>query len=301
MIDSIIIRTVSILGPGLLGGSLALALKKYSPGIKVHLCGRREEPLETARKLDAADLYTVDLNEAVQGSDLVVLATPVGTMRSMMEQVAAGNLEQALVTDVGSVKGCVHRDVGSWLSERNVAFIGSHPMAGSEKQGMEYADPELFCNAMVALTNEENLSSSLVSSLRLFWETVGGRVIEMDSVSHDRAVARISHMPHALASVCARGSGKDCTDMLDSLKALAAGGFRDTTRVSMGKPSMWAEILMENGEEVLAALDTCAAELDCLRNLLRQGNRDALKLWLQGAGDMRRTIMHPSPDESGLE
>ena len=108
-------------------------------------------------------------------------------------------------------------------------------------------------------------------------------------------------MPHALASVCARGSGKDCTDMLDSLKALAAGGFRDTTRVSMGKPSMWAEILMENGEEVLAALDTCAAELDCLRNLLRQGNRDALKLWLQGAGDMRRTIMHPSPDESGLE
>ncbi len=297
VIDSILIRTVSILGPGLLGGSLALALKKYCPGTRIHLWGRRMEPLETARTMEAADLYTTDLNEAVRGADLIVLATPVGTMRSMMENVGSEHLTRALVTDVGSVKGCVHRDLGSWLKKRGVAFIGSHPMAGSEKQGMEYADAELFNNAMVTLTNEEGCSPALVDSLCAFWTSVGVRVIELDAITHDRAVARISHMPHAMASACARGAGKNCGDMLDSLAALAAGGFRDTTRVSMGKPSMWAEILMENGTEVLSALDDCARELDELRRALRENDGEAIKHWLQEAGDMRRTIFPPSVEE----
>lgn len=300
VIDSITIRTVSILGPGLLGGSLALALKKYCPDVRVHLWGRRPEPLEMAKAMQAADMYSTDLNEAVRDADLVVLATPVGTMRSMLERLDETLLEHLLVTDVGSVKGCVHRDVGTWLAARGITFIGSHPMAGSEKQGMEYADPDLFCEAMVALTNEGSLSSSLVSSLRSFWESVGGHVIEMDSGAHDRAVARISHMPHAMAAACARASGRDCGDIMKYLADLAAGGFRDTTRVSMGKPSMWSEILLENGEEVLAALDDCAEELDELRASLRRGNREEIRIWLEGAARMRGKILFPEDKKAGI-
>ncbi len=282
---------MSILGPGLLGGSLALALKKYCPEIKVCLWGRREESLQTASNMQAADMYTIDLPDAATWADLIVLAVPVGVMLPLVKGME-GFLKsgRVLVTDVGSVKSSVHREVGKWLSVRGIDFIGSHPMAGSEKQGIEYAEADLFWGAMVAMTNEEQCPTELVERLAAFWKSVGGRVMMMHSDEHDRVVARISHLPHALAATCSRAAYQDCESIKELLKALAAGGFRDTTRVSMGKPSMWAEIMLENKQEMLLALEVCLRELTSLRKALQDDNFSCIQSWLQQAGERRRLI-----------
>jgi prephenate dehydrogenase len=290
MIDSIHIQTVAIIGPGLLGGSLARAIKAFTPSLNVHLWGRREAPLQVAQKMQAADLYTTDLNEAIKGSDLVVLATPVGVMTSLLEKVDLDLLREALVTDVGSVKESVHRHVGAFLSRNNVAFIGSHPMAGSEKQGMEYTDPNLFRGATVVLTNEEECSSALLQQLTLFWESVGSHVVSMGATTHDQTVARISHVPHVLASLCAQVAGADGQPLLERSE-LASTGFRDTTRVSMGNPEMWAEILLENSSASLLALDDASRLLDEVKKSLESGDKETLVAWLKKGRNVRKEIL----------
>ena len=231
--------SVAILGPGLLGGSLALAVRKQLPHVHVRLWGRREEPLEYARSSGAAHAASTRLEEVVEGADLVVLATPVGVMSRLVSGMLPLLKPGVLVTDVGSVKGCVHQSVGSALTETGVAFIGSHPMAGSEKQGMEHASGELFRDATCILTNDEHVHEDMLLLLQRFWERVGCHCIRMKAADHDSSVARISHIPHALSALCVH-TALDGGDV-KLLGLVSAGGFRDTTRVSMGEPSMWAE------------------------------------------------------------
>ena len=194
--------SVAILGPGLLGGSLALAVRKQLPHVHVRLWGRREEPLEYARSSGAAHAASTRLEEVVEGADLVVLATPVGVMSRLISGMLPLLKPGVLVTDVGSVKGCVHQSVGSALTETGVAFIGSHPMAGSEKQGMEHASGELFRDATCILTNDEHVHEDMLLLLQRFWERVGCHCIRMKAADHDSSVARISHIPHALSALC---------------------------------------------------------------------------------------------------
>ena len=165
--------SVAILGPGLLGGSLALAVRKQLPHVHVSLWGRREEPLEYARSSGAAHTASTRMEEVVEGADLVVLATPVGVMPRLVSDMLPLLKPGVLVTDVGSVKGCVHQAVGSVLKKAGVAFIGSHPMAGSEKQGMEHASGDLFRDATCILTNDEHVHEDVLLLLQRFWERVG--------------------------------------------------------------------------------------------------------------------------------
>lgn len=185
--------SVAILGPGLLGGSLALAVRKQLPHVHVRLWGRREEPLEYARSSGAAHAASTRMEEVVEGADLVVLATPVGVMPRLVSDMLPLLKPGVLVTDVGSVKGCVHQAVGSVLKKAGVAFIGSHPMAGSEKQGMEHASWDLFRDATCILTNDEHVHEDVLLLLQRFWERVGCHCIRMKAADHDSSVARISH------------------------------------------------------------------------------------------------------------
>ena len=225
------------------------------------------------------------LEEVVEGADLVVLATPVGVMSRLVSGMLPLLKPGVLVTDVGSVKGCVHQSVGSALTETGVAFIGSHPMAGSEKQGMEHASGELFRDATCILTNDEHVHEDMLLLLQRFWERVGCHCIRMKAADHDSSVARISHIPHALSALCVH-TALDGGDV-KLLGLVSAGGFRDTTRVSMGEPSMWAEILTENAPAVLDRLDEALSQLGEVRNRLASGDKEALRKWLKAAAESR--------------
>ena len=277
--------SVAIAGPGLLGGSLALAVRARMPHVHVRLWGRRPEPLEYALSIGAAHADSTRVEEVVQGADLVVLATPVGVMPDIVTAMLPALKPGAVVTDVGSVKGCVHQSVGAALTRAGVAFIGSHPMAGSEKQGMEHASAELFQGATCILTNDEHVHEDVLLLLQRFWERAGCHCIRMQAAVHDSTVARISHIPHALSALCVH-SALDGGDV-ELLGLVSAGGFRDTTRVSMGEPSMWAEILTENSPAVLERLDAALSQLGDVRKFLADGDKKSLAEWLKKAGESR--------------
>lgn len=256
---------IAILGPGLLGGSLGLAAQ--NAGYEVVLWGRNAGRVEATCALGLK--ATSDLKAALCDADLVVLAVPVGVMASLFEQLSEYLKAGALVTDVGSVKALPHR----MADESKLPFIGSHPMAGSEQTGIEAARGDLFQGAACALTNDQAREVGEVESLEKFWRDMGCQVVLMNSEDHDCAVARISHLPHAMAVVTASVGLRSPED-----GALAAGGFRDTTRVAAGDPTMWAEIMMENREALIPALEDAQNEI---REMLDQlANSD--KMGLQG-------------------
>lgn len=245
------LKQIVILGPGLLGGSVALSCQKA--GLSVTLWGRRSERVEATRKLGLE--ATTDIGQAVKDADLVILAVPVGAMLAVTEAMRPHLKHDALITDVGSVKVKVHQSIEPLLEQD---FIGSHPMAGSEKTGVEAASDDLLDGAACVLTNESG--SSRLPELRAFWESLGCRVEELDAADHDRAVARISHFPHAMAVVAA-DVGLRTRDEAN----LAGGGFRDTSRVASGDPAMWAEIMMENRD---ALAHVVREAQDSLRDML---------------------------------
>lgn len=261
------ISRITILGPGLLGGSVGLAAR--ASGYQVTLWGRNPDRVEAARALglDA----TTDLAEVVGQADLVVLAVPVGVMPRLSEKVKPHLRAGALITDVGSVKSLPHKMAG----EYELPFIGSHPMAGSEQTGIEAARKDLFNGAACILTNDQGCPDSEVKALGEFWEDLGCRVSFMTAADHDRAVARISHLPHAMAVATASAALRSPED-----EDLAAGGYRDTTRVASGDPAMWAEIMVENREALTTALEDAQNEiremLDHLANSDKKGLQDYL-------------------------
>ena len=273
---------IAILGPGLLGGSVALAAR--DAGYQSVLWGRREERVEAARALGLES--TTDLKVAVQNADLVVLAVPVGAMDSLGELLKSDLKKGAMVTDVGSVKVLPHR----MAQRHHLPFVGSHPMAGSEQTGIEAARGDLFAGAPCVLTNEGERSDDEVTALAVFWRALGCRVMTMSASDHDRAVARISHLPHAMAVATASAGLRFPDD-----GELAAGGFRDTTRVASGDPAMWAEIMMENREAVSAALQDAQNELREMLAHLAESDQKGLERYLASVKE-RKENCHRSDE-----
>ena len=278
-------QRITVLGSGLLGGSVALAVAKRRPESSVILWGRNEERVTAIRSGGFPDV-TSDLKRAVANADLVILAVPVGAMEDLgRDALDAGLRAGVCVTDVGSVKGHPHATVGELMAEQGHAFIGSHPMAGSEQTGFAAANPDLFEDAPCILTNEQERSEIELRSLRNFWESLGARTALMTAPDHDRLVARISHVPHVLSAVCALVALKNPGD-----GDYAGQGLRDTSRVGGGDPAMWTEILMENREQIEAPLRECGNILTELADYLRQGGADEI-LGLLTKGQIRRRLL----------
>lgn len=280
----------AVLGPGLLGGSLGLALAKA--GHETVVWGRRQAPLDYLKAHAAQGLETqFDLAAAAQNADLLVLATPIGIMPELLERlIAARALKPGVViTDVGSVKGPLVEHANLLLQGTDAHFVGSHPMAGSESSGIEAAQADLYEDAMCLLTPVEETNPQALSAVRSFWVTLGMRVHELPPKDHDEMVARISHMPHALASLVVGAALEDDP----SRAAFAAGGLRDTTRVASGDPSMWAEILLENRQAVLQALRESQTRLEDLIHRVDVGEIEALERFLLEAKTLRDTHIVP--------
>ncbi len=283
-------RTVSIFGPGLLGGSIALSIRDNLPTCELRLWARREQPLQLANSLGITHTYT-DARAAADGADLIIFATPIGAFEELARLILPAISKQALVTDVGSVKAYVHRTTGELLTDRGRLFIGSHPMAGAETQGLEHATPSLLQGATVALTNPHGVAPEMEQRLSDFWQALGCRTYSMQPGHHDRAVARISHMPHIMAALSARNALPGDVPLPD-LQRLAASGFRDTTRVCSGAAGMWADILWENDVAVRQVLTNCVNDLHRLIFLLEDQDRAGVLRWLTGAKETRETILN---------
>ncbi len=282
-------RRIAILGPGLLGGSLALALQKFSPDSKVSLWGRRSSVIEEIRKREMADLASTDLGEVLQDADLVILATPVGIMAELCRAIQSSGVitGQCVITDVGSVKAPVMNTFSEIFTDSEVICVGSHPMAGSEKMGLDHARTDLFSLAPCVLTPAaKSNTESTVAKLELFWQNIGMRTCVMDAREHDRRVARISHLPHLLASVMVEVA------FLEGSKAasLAGTGFIDSTRIASGAPEMWTEILLENRQAVMGELKQLQTKLGETLALLEEVDEEGMMSFLAAAKDHRDSI-----------
>ncbi len=275
-------RKTSVLGGGLLGGSLALALQG-----KTNTClwFRKPNAVEPAREAGISHA-TSDLAEAVAGAKLLILAVPVGAMPALLEAaVEAGLPSDCLVTDVGSVKAAPHASLAPVLAKSGNPFIGSHPMAGSEQNGLVAARPDLFDNAACLLTNDSGASDPLCERLEFFWQSLGCRVHWFAATEHDELVARISHLPHVTAAATSLVSLKR-TEM----GLFGGGGLRDTTRVAGGNPEMWAEILTENRAAIIPALRETITELREILASLEKPDQEHTRHWLAGAKRLRDTL-----------
>lgn len=221
-------------------------------GTEVRAWGRRPEPVSILQTEGIAGIASTDLGEVVRGADLVILSTPVGVMGDRTrEMIEAGALAPGcIVTDVGSVKGPVVEELEPLVAAAGGAFVGSHPMAGSEKTGLGHASADLFEGAACLVTPTDATPDEAIDRVEAFWQWIGARTSRLTPAEHDRAVALVSHLPHLVAALLV----ESVLGQSPELGAFAGGGFRDSTRIASGSPEMWTEILSENREAVREAL-----------------------------------------------
>ncbi|HEX4086349.1 MAG TPA: prephenate dehydrogenase/arogenate dehydrogenase family protein [Chthoniobacteraceae bacterium] len=282
--------SIAILSPGLLGGSLALAVRQRMPGVRIRVWARSEKGAQTALARGAADIAGTDVEEIARGADLIVFCMPIGAMPGVAERIAAVVGPETLITDVGSVKEPVVEKLGAIFRGR-AQFIGSHPMAGSEQTGIDAARADLFEGAVAFVTPEQGARRETVSAMASFWETMGCRVSITNPRAHDDAVAVVSHLPHLAAAVLVQTAMQENPASLE----WRGNGFLDTTRVASGPAPMWTEILLQNREPVKKAIHAMIENLAAVSKLLDAADAEQIEHYLAGAGETRNRLKSKCP------
>jgi prephenate dehydrogenase len=268
-----VIERLAIVGVGLLGGSLAKAARTQAIAREIVGIGRDEGRLRPALTDGTLDRITTDLAGGLRGADRVVLGATVLANETLLPQIWRAAAPGAVITDVGSTKrGIVTAAEGLASTRGDVQFVGSHPMAGSEKAGYAVARADLFQGATVVMTPTESNSPAAVKSIGELWIAVGARVVTLDADTHDRAVAAISHLPHVVAWALVDAVARFEPEAF----AVAARGFKDTTRIAASDPDVWREILLANRDAVVASVAAFRTALDDLERLVAQGDGAAL-------------------------
>jgi prephenate dehydrogenase len=276
------LNSVVIYGVGLIGGSVGMALRKRGLVEEVIGVGRSRASLDRAVELGALDRGCLELEEAVASADLVLVATPVDQIVSHIAQIRESCPDTCLVTDAGSTKSRIVQQVEQegTTSGAKGCYIGSHPLAGSEQSGVEAASADLFSGRSVILTPLPTSPMDQLQVLQKFWEGLGARVGCMSPEEHDEALAQTSHLPHTIASALAASTP-------DEWLTLTATGWRDTTRIASGDVGLWVEILMQNRDDVLVALERFKKELTDLEHALSDSDKSRLSQLLT-TGKQRR-------------
>jgi len=282
-----IFERFAILGAGLMGGSLALALREAGSVGALVLQDLSPSALAAAKARAAADLYEPDPAAAVRGADCVCLAMPVGSFGAVIEAIAPHLAKGALLTDLGSVKSVMLRARHPALPG-SVSLVPAHPIAGAAESGIEAARADLFQESRVVLTPESDALREAVERIAAMWRAVGAEPVEMSAEAHDRALAWTSHLPQAAASALMAAIGERA-DAQSDLFGLAGPGLRDTTRLAGSDPALWADILLENRAELAPALAAIRDRLSALATALEAGDRSKLEqLIAQGQAARRR-------------
>ena len=278
-------QKISIIGVGLLGGSIGLAARQRRLAGEVAGYVRRAASLQDCEKAGALDYATTDLLAAVSQADLVVLCTPLAQMRRLAEQLLPALKRGAIVTDVGSVKAQVLREVAPVIRQAGAHFVGSHPMAGGEKMGVRAARADLYDQALCVITPDENTNAGALRKLEKFWQALGARTLRLDAAEHDLLASRSSHLPHVTAAALVNVVLQPARhkNQLD----LCATGFRDTTRIASGSPEMWRDIALANRKNLARSLDLFTAELKRFQTALKQNNAAAIEKFFTTAKQQR--------------
>lgn len=281
--------SVTVAGPGLLGGSVLLALRERWPAVKLRAWCRRAEAAEELRARFPGIEAGTDLAASVDGADLLVLGMPIRGMAPAVAGLVGVSRPGLIITDVGSVKGSVVREVAPHAEAIGAVFVGSHPMAGSDKTGLENATPGLFQGSLCYLTPAADTPGLAVARVAAFWEGLGAATCVTDPGTHDQAVARISHLPHSVSALLARTAlaGQEKGSL--AVRG-AAGGARDTTRIAGSAPGMWVEILLENRTALLPLLREFHEHTAELLAWLEQGDEESVRRFLELARASRRLL-----------
>ncbi|MDA8155203.1 MAG: prephenate dehydrogenase/arogenate dehydrogenase family protein [Actinomycetota bacterium] len=272
----------AILGVGLLGGSLALALRKKQLSKRISGYGRTEGNLKKALRAGMIDEYHMDPRKAVKGADLVVLATPVGMFRDLASEIKDAVEEGSIQTDVGSVKGALVNELESILPN----FIGSHPISGGERPGVDNAVDGLFEGVRCIVTVTNAADKNALERMELMWRALGGNVELMDPDKHDMIYALMSHLPHVLAYSLVNTVGS-----MDGKSIKYAGqGFKDTTRIALSSPEVWRDICLLNGKHVISSIKAFRQELDKIEDAIAKKNPAALEAEFGRSRTLREKI-----------
>ena len=286
--QSKILDTLAVVGVGLIGGSLAGALKSSGAVETIVGFGRNPENLQTALDRGFVDSVTTDLAEAVSSADLVLLATPVGTLVDLFPQVGAYLKPGAILTDAGSVKGHVADSARVTLGSHFAQFVAAHPIAGRERSGAAAADIELFRNHWVVLTPSAETNARAIETVQQMWECVGAKVRLMDTETHDRILGMTSHLPHAVAYALV--AQLDALEGIEDYSSMTAGGFLDITRVASSDPVMWRDIFIHNADITADLIADHRAVLKRLEELVRNKNANELEAWFESAKKLRSEL-----------
>jgi prephenate dehydrogenase len=278
------LHTLAIIGVGLMGGSVGLAAKKRRVAERVVGVGRPGDALEQARRLGAIDDAAASLADAARAAQLIVVATPVSAIVTTVREAATHSAPGTLLTDVGSTKGEIVQALE--LTPAAPRYAGSHPLAGSERHGVDHADGDLFEDRVTVVTQTRRTDADVVQRLAQFWTSLGSRVRILSPSDHDAVLARTSHLPHLIAAALAAGLDPEQYE-------LTASGFRDTTRIAAGDPGLWTEIVLQNRGAVLAALDAFQNRLEPLRRALDNRDAAAIHAFLTQAKKVRDALGTP--------
>ena len=282
------INHLCIIGVGLIGGSLSLALKKAGYVKKVTGLGRSLGNLQKARKLGVIDQYETDYTKAVSQADMIIVAVPIGAMPEVFKKIVPHLHKHAIVTDAGSAKHTIIDEAIEIFGTKLNQFVPGHPIAGTEQSGAEAAFDSLYENRRVILTPLEENSVDDINRVRLMWEKAGAEVDEMGARHHDLVLAGTSHLPHVLAFALV-----DCLNNVDDVEEIfkyAAGGFRDFTRIASSDPVMWRDICITNSEAILAMMQNYQQDIDNLKKAIHNADSDELLRIFSNAKKARDTF-----------
>lgn len=285
-------RKVAIVGPGLIGGSIGIGLRERDLAEEVIGIGRRQSSLDKAIKAGAIDDATTDVAEGCANADLVILATPIGTFETLARELAQCMKGGAILSEVGSTKQDVIKTISRELAERkDITFIPTHPMAGSEKRGPEHATSTLFENSTCIFTPLPDTPPQHIQNLKSMWQKLGARVHTLSPEVHDELIARVSHLPHISATAL-----MDCVAEEDI--RYAGTGFEDTTRIASGDPTIWCDICKSNAPEIISSIDRFISSLSNARELLSKGRFADLEEWLKEAKQKRDRSLAPKETDT---
>lgn len=289
-------KKVAIIGVGLIGGSFAMVLRKDGLASEFVGIGRGLPNLETAKRLGIVDSFTQNIGEGVKDADLVIVAVPVLKIAETIKQAAPYLKPGCIVTDVGSVKGDVVKEVEP-LIPQGVHFVPGHPIAGTEHSGAEAAFAELYIGRKCILTPTPKTDPEALDKVKRAWEATGAKVVVMDAASHDMILAAVSHLPHMIAYTLVNTVG-DMEDAGVDALSYSAGGFKDFTRIASSSPEMWSDICAMNREQILNTIDSFRKRLDGLRALIEKQDLSSLKTEFERAKRLRDSLLKNNPKET---
>jgi len=278
-------KRITILGIGLIGASFALALKKYGLCYEVIGYGRTEENLRRAKNKAIIDTFYLDPAEACTASDLIVFATPVGSFVDIANRIKNALHGGVIVTDVGSVKGNLVRNIEKLMPE-GAFFVGAHPIAGSNRSGINAAEPDLFKDAKCIITPTEYTDKNALETISAVWEHIGSKVTFINPDEHDRIYAFVSHLPHLIAYEIMH----TVADIDSSFLDFSGQGFIDTTRIASSSPELWRDICLQNKDNLLKSIEIFKKNLDRVSQYLHVSDSKSLEKDFQKAKALREKI-----------